>query len=173
MHPVLLVFPILFFMSLRGGRYRWRAYFITAAVFAIMCLSARFAVHYLEPRNSEKCRGTLPVSALQVPFNELGFHTGSLLAETNHLAGNLVILFPQARVWSMEDRSLRPKIPPQGPLLLVWVEDPLHRPQAVRDRLAQEGIGAEEPLASGFVEAPFPQFPSRVARFGYRIIGGP
>jgi len=174
MHPVLMFAPFYLFAGpLRQDRLPRRLrWFVGAAIaFGVLVLAARFAVDWLEPRNSDTCRRTTPFHALADPVRNLGFAGGVLIAETNWIAGNLAALFPEARVYSLNDASAAPAPAANAPRLFVWVEGKEHQPSRILAAATEQNGADSNGLApTRFVVAPFPRFPERQARFGLLVV---
>ena len=173
MHPILITLPFWFFAgNIVEDRFTKRLgrYLQLMLLFSVAAFAARIAVDQMEPRNSEKLRRTLPVTTLKQPVTELGFNQGLLIAETNHLAGNLTVVFPQARIISLQNLALIPEPDPDLPRLYLWFENFEHDIQQIEGHL-RESTGRDPAEGQrGHFEVAMPTYPQRKIRFGYLVL---
>ena len=148
MHPVWMVLPIYLFAGITAQRLsvrRVRAYLGVILAVSVLVVAARVVTDYVRPTVCKACRSFLPYAALAEQIRASGFTRGIIVADTDHLAGNLLMHFPTSRVDSVK-KSLN-MIPP-GPVnnqcLIVWRGDSESIPSAVRAH-AKRTLSLEEP----------------------------
>jgi 4-amino-4-deoxy-L-arabinose transferase-like glycosyltransferase len=166
MHGPFLLFTGKFQNNLSPVRYR--IYLGLVGAFVLTAVVARFATDYWEPRTSGKCRRTLPVAAIQEPLTALGVAEDVILAESNHMAGNLVVLFPNATVVRAKPEDLFSTLSRPGKRLFIWKGDAENRgPLSNKHSQRLSGLPVEELIPNGRIVAPFEQYPERTVQFCY------
>ncbi len=177
MLPLLMHVPFLLFSGqFRSGvsRTRFRAYLGTVGVFVLAAVIARFATDYWEPRTSGKCRRTLPVAAIQAPLARRGAEEGVIVAESDHVAGNLVILFPKATIVSLKFRAPLSELSDTGRRLYIWQDKANGDGRRLKEHLARLSRTSPEQLVpDGHIVVPFKQHPDRTVDFCYLSVASP
>lgn len=171
--PALILLPFYLFSGLRPQDHhdrRIRGYLWTVLIITLAVLPGRFAETYIEVASSDKTRRTLPVVALGQPVQEMGFSEGALVGESNHVAGNLVMLFPDADVYSAVPAQGPGRKPDRSPALYVWRGPPLPIPDEIAAHAESVGMVIEHPEERmRSLAAPYPQNPQRTADFALGI----
>jgi 4-amino-4-deoxy-L-arabinose transferase-like glycosyltransferase len=174
MLPLLMHIPFLLFTGqFRNdlSRARYRAYLGVTSVFLLVAVAARFGTDYFEPRTSGNCRRTLPVAALRAPLAELGVEKDIIVAESDHLAGNLVILFPETKVITLKTELREAEPPESGRRLYIWQGGAENSEQRLRSHLVRRsGAAVEQLIPDGRVVAHFEQHPKRTVEFCYLAV---
>jgi len=104
MHPLLLLLPIWLFADLArfeaGRRWRWLAVVVMAI--AVVAILARVPGFIAPDRImcGGKCRHMKPYAGIQSELAQMGAADATLAADDDYTAGNLRVLFPDARVLS-------------------------------------------------------------------------
>lgn len=177
MYPALMVLPIYLFAGITMERLslgRVRAYLGVVLAVSVLVFAARVAADYVHPTVCKACRTFLPHAALAERIRADGFERGIILAETDHLAGNLLLHFPASRVASVK-KSLN-GIPPEfmaNQCLIVWRGDSETLPAALRAHAKRTLSLAEPPLArTGRIDAGLINAAHRRVTFSYALIEG-
>lgn len=145
LHPVLLLFPVYFFLRLgRAGSApnRVAVYGWVLIAMALLIVIVRVGVIYVGPLLGKYTRLHVPHAALAMQLARTGFSQGTIVAGDEHIGGNLRVAFPKARVVAMNYGFYVPPTPEQqGQCLLVWNPDkgPQMREQLIG--FAKERLG--------------------------------
>lgn len=170
MLPALMVLPLYLFLGADTAEAavrpaRERAYVWIMLAMSLLAVVARLAVDRLEPATGEGARRTLPVAALADPVVDLGFGEGQIVADTNHLAGNLVMVLPRAHVYSADPGQGPARVPdPDAPVLYVWRGESDAIPDATARQMQRLELNAA-PEDARRVNSRFWQYPERPAVF--------
>ncbi|HAU28861.1 MAG TPA: hypothetical protein DCW68_01965 [Rhodospirillaceae bacterium] len=103
LHPVLLpALPlILMRMAQVSPSQKAMRHFRNAGIFIIFFMALAIIIQGLsEPRWCKNCRWHTNMPALAQTIRQTDFPEGSIVAADEHIAGNMRILFPDARVWT-------------------------------------------------------------------------
>jgi Dolichyl-phosphate-mannose-protein mannosyltransferase len=114
MHPFFLLTPLWLLTSVeRSGNAARKVVVLTAILLSVTVLVVplrlRDLLHAMGPE-CRKCRVAVPYDGLAAALEARGFHSGTIIAEDRHDAGNLRRLFPDARIVSLERPSYAPPI---------------------------------------------------------------
>jgi hypothetical protein len=186
LQPVLLILPVYLFMLLERGldgggpsALAVRRYARALAGLAGLALLARIGIH---AAGADYCRGVcrdlLPVEALADGLRHAGFSgKGTIVAAHVHLAGNLRVQFPEARVMEVAyPARVWPKPLGTGQCIAVWTgEERLVDTMRARVHayLAGElGVTADTKIRAGIVTAPYANS-QRSYRLFYELYAGP
>ena len=123
MHALLLTAPLLVFLWLDHRPVEaWRRRALAACVGAVVV--AAFAIllgqALVEPYTCRRCWLHMPLPALEQAIRQSGFSTGTIVADEEHVGGNLRLGFPGARVLSPAYPSLDAPARGTGACLLAW-----------------------------------------------------
>ncbi len=170
--PVLFLAPIAFACRAAAAHAlapaRLRAYLATAAVLAGLVLVGRVLYFAAGPLWGEWKRVHVPYPAWAADMRALGLRPAVIVADDEHLAGNLRVLFPQARVATPHYAFYLPPPPRRrGDCLLAWRADRTADPPPRLLAFARERLGLapepgrerriylREPLIGAGPEGPF------------------
>lgn len=178
MPPVWMALPIFLFAGIAIERLsvrRIRAYLGVVLVFSVLVFAARVVVDYVRPAVCNACRSYLPFAALAERIQADGFERGIILADTDYLAGNLLLHFPTSRVISVKKSPNG--IPPEfadNQCLIVWRGDSEALPPAVRAR-ARRTLSLDEPplVRTGWIDAGLVNAEHRRVAFSFALIEEP
>jgi|GEM_PF-498066 len=162
MHPFLL--PALPWLWLRLHRLGWRfkdtvrLFVILLAISGLIFVMRAGRLGY-GPPFCGKCRAIMPYEALETRIKALGFTGGMIIAQDEHLAGNLRVAFPQARLLNLHKAFYHPPARdnaasyPSGQCLMVWhgPTDQTEQPQPPLDMLASLKMPIEN-IPPGHIE---------------------
>ena len=114
MHPMFLLTPIWLLAMVERTRNPSRKATILAVVLvtvtaAVLPVRAYDLLHAMGS-HCKKCRVAIPYDGLATALKERGFHSGTIIAESRHDAGNLRRFFPQARISCLESPSYVPPL---------------------------------------------------------------
>jgi Dolichyl-phosphate-mannose-protein mannosyltransferase len=123
MHALLLTAPLLLFLwldhrDIEPWRLRWLAAAVggvAAVAFVVLLGQALF-----EPYLCRRCWLHMPLPAFEAAIRQAGFERGTIVADEEHVGGNLRLAFPAARVLSPAYPSLDVPAPGTGACLLAW-----------------------------------------------------
>jgi 4-amino-4-deoxy-L-arabinose transferase-like glycosyltransferase len=127
MHPFFLLTP-LWMLTLveRSGNASRKVVVLTAVLLAITVLVVplrlRDLLHAMGPE-CRKCRIAVPYGGLAAALQARGFHSGTIIAEDRHDAGNLRRMFPEARLVCLGPPSYAPPIGPADLIskaVVIW-----------------------------------------------------
>lgn len=123
MHALLLIAPLLLFLwldhrAIEPWRLRWLAAAVGAVVSIVFVILLGQAL--LEPYFCRRCWLHMPLPALEQAMRQSGFERGTIVADEEHVGGNLRLAFPAARVLSPAYPSLDLPPPGAGACLLAW-----------------------------------------------------
>ncbi len=175
MHPVWMALPIYLFAGITVQQLsvkRIRAYLGVILAVSVLALAARVVADYVHPTACNACRSFLPFSALAEEIRASGFTRGIIVADTDHLAGNLLMHFPTSRVDSVKKSlNLIPPGPVNNQCLIVWRGDSESIPSAVRAH-AKRTLSLEEPplLRTGRANAGLVNAEHRRVAFSFALI---
>ncbi len=174
MLPALMALPLFLFSSPAAaaiGRRRARAYLYIVLAVSALAAAARIGVDHFEPRVERGCRRTLPVHGLRRPVTEMGFGAGEIVAESNHLGGNLAMLLPRARVHSACPGKGPVTVPEPGArVLYVWRGGPEPVPEETGEHARALGLVlSADREATRTLAIPFRTYPRRRAPFTLRV----
>lgn len=150
MHPFFLLTPLwLVAMVERIGPSSRRALIFGAVLIAVTAavLPLRFYddLHAMGP-HCRKCRVAIPYDGLAKALATRGFHSGTIIAQTRHDAGNLRRYFPQSRIVCLESPRYAPPLREKASGQIALVLNAKSRPRYVHDALGKaKALGA--PLA--------------------------
>jgi hypothetical protein len=180
LQPALQILPIYLFMLVEQGgppAHAVRPYAIALAAVAGIALFARIGIHVA---GADYCRGAcrifIPVQDLAAGLREAGFRgRGTVVVRGMHIAGNLRVLFPEARVM---DTGYPPRTWPKASgasqCLAVWTPEGGNAGAIVDAYLAKElGVGRSAPRREGAIEALMQGSSTRAYRLHYRLYEGP
>jgi hypothetical protein len=169
MLPVLMLFPFFLFaghMRTDRQRTRFRIYIAAVGSFVLASMIARFAVDYWEPRTEGRCRRTLPVAALQTPLAQYDSDDYVFIARKHHIAGNLVLLFPNAVIQTPEYSQWTTKPLDQKTRVYVWLNEGSRDEEEIREFIAETSGRVVDSIAPDMtVTARFAQYPERSVEF--------
>jgi 4-amino-4-deoxy-L-arabinose transferase-like glycosyltransferase len=180
LQPALQVLPIYLFMLVEraGGATRGavRTYAMAIAAVAVVALVARVGIHAAGADVCRRiCRALVPFDAIAAGLRDAGFQgKGTIVVRDVHLAGNLRVQFPGARVMEI---GYPPRVWPKpagtaGQCLAVWMGD--SAPDATDTYLAQQlGVPQAAPRREGVVSALTRGSQTRSYRVSYRLYDGP
>ncbi len=128
MHPFLVLSPLLVFVRLQGAGFArqtmqtWnRRFVVCLIVTTCIALGYRMGEDLVGPPFCGKCRNLVPFPALAARIKENGFESGTIIAENEHIAGNLRLFFPDSRVLTPIYPYYRPPQDAMGnQYLIVW-----------------------------------------------------
>jgi hypothetical protein len=180
LQPALQILPIYLFMLVeQGGQpvHGVRPYAITLAAIAVVALAARIGIHVA---GADYCRGAcrtfIPFEELGKGLREAGFQgRGTIVVRGVHIAGNLRVLFPKARVM---DTSYPPRTWPRpsgtGQCLAVWTPERGGAGEIVDAYLENElGVGRNAPSREGALNPLMQRSRGRTYHLLYRLYDGP
>ena len=102
MQPALFMLPVLFYVLVDGRETenrRLNGFAVILLIVALVAFGARIGVFVNEMRDCRHCRANQPYEELAERIRADGFSgLGTVLAYDEHLAGNLRVVFPQARI---------------------------------------------------------------------------
>ncbi|QKQ27879.1 glycosyltransferase family 39 protein [Candidatus Reidiella endopervernicosa] len=104
MHPVLLLFPLWFFMRVEVAgvdRRALRAYGVIMVVLTLFVVAVRIAQMHLFPDYQRYERIQIPMVALSKQVLKSGFEKGTVVASNNFIAAHLLVQFTKARMISL------------------------------------------------------------------------
>jgi hypothetical protein len=113
----------------------------------MLVIAAWAAQTYLAPQWHKATRFHAPYDRIAHEIRAAGFTHGTIVADGLHLAGNLRLFFPEARVLTPAYAHYLPPARPTEPCLLAW-EGSAALPDALQDYLVQHGQGRAEGLAA-------------------------
>ena len=176
MYPALMVLPIFLFAGIAIERLsvrRVRAYLGVILAVSVLVFAVRVVADHVHPTVCKACRAFLPYAALAEQIRAGGFARGVILADTDHLAGNLLMLFPASRVISA-NKSL--DAPPPGvddQCLMVWRGDSESIPATLRAFAGRALSLNELPFVrTGWVNAGLVNAEHRRRAFSFALIEG-
>ncbi len=169
MAPAVLAFPIYLFGGLKAEDEHGRrvrvflgllvAAFVAAVLFRVAELNKTPDFDGEPPRR-------IPVEALRQTTREMDFASGPIVGSSNHLAGNLVMVFPEREVYSIGRDQGPDRTPDQFPVLYVWATQPRPIPEGVQAHADRLGLVFEETgQRMQYLKLSFPERPQRNARF--------
>ena len=177
MHPVLMILPVLVFQLVaRGGPdpRAVRAYLALVVAAVLLVVGVRVGRHLRGADHCGKCREMAPFEELARDLRELGFQDGTIVADGWHVAGNLRLQFPEARVLEPDAiRSVFPDPSASGDCLAVWRTGQDADPAAerrVKRLLAELSVPEAAPIRYGEVAALMHRARSRTYRLGYAYL---
>jgi hypothetical protein len=123
MHALLLTAPLLVFLwldhrAIDPWRLRWLAAAIGAVLVLVFVILLGQAL--IEPYTCRRCWLHMPLPALEQAIRQSGFERGTIVADEEHVGGNLRLAFPTARVLSPAYETLDVPAPGSGACLLAW-----------------------------------------------------
>ena len=110
---------------------------VTAAVLPVRAYDLLHAMG----SHCKKCRVAIPYDGLATALKERGFHSGTIIAESRHDAGNLRRFFPQARISCLESPSYVPPLRGERGDQVALVLKPKSRVKYLRDAETGRGPG--------------------------------
>ena len=174
----LLPLPILLAAYLDPDHLPLRRWLVVPAILIAVALGLRIAIPLAGgDQCSGRCRALTPFDRLGNGLEQAGFSGGTIVTRDLHMAGNLRVRFPQARI--VEVTAPAGVFGPpfgNGQCLLVWNADadhpslPTELAQGAVDRL---GVDLDLPSVRGTVNAPFPGAIHRRHSLGYVLFPGP
>jgi len=177
LHPILLLFPLYFFCLVRDSGYSarqmriWAAILIAAAAAAV---GMRLGQDLAGPPFCGKCRLLKPYPELTRDIQARGFSGGTVVAGDEHIAGNVRMVAPEARVATSKYPFYIPPLRDgaAGQCLVIWdAREGDTVPGPLADFLGKDfGAVAAGPTQS--VEASYHYDPSRTLRLNFRITPG-
>ncbi|NVK35766.1 MAG: glycosyltransferase family 39 protein [Rhodobacteraceae bacterium] len=158
MHPLLLMLPIWMFADLArfdvGRRWRWLGVIVLAVV--VIGFSARVPGMVAPDRVmcGGGCRHMKPYEGIRDQLAALGASEATLIGENDYTAGNLRVLFPDARIVS---RSWPVIGGPRDKCFFVW-EQGTDAPQTPAMEVASSRLGMtdEQALSASYLAANWP-----------------
>jgi len=123
MHVVLLLTPLYLFGRIEAVGYRpvaRRGYVAVLSLLPLLVIAAWLGQTYLAPKFGQTTRFHAPYDRLAQQLHGAGFEGGTIVADGLHLAGNLRLFFPDARVLTPAYAQFLPPARQSGPCLLVW-----------------------------------------------------
>jgi 4-amino-4-deoxy-L-arabinose transferase-like glycosyltransferase len=123
MHALLLIAPLLLFLwldhrEIEPWRLRWLAAAAGGVVLIVFVILLGQAM--IEPYTCRRCWLHMPLPALEQAIRQSGFERGTIVAEEEHVGGNLRLAFPAARVLSPAYPTLDVPATGAGACLLAW-----------------------------------------------------
>jgi hypothetical protein len=108
----------------------------------------------------KKCRVAIPYDGLATALKERGFHSGTIIAESRHDAGNLRRFFPQARISCLESPSYVPPLRGERGDQVALVLKPKSRVKYLREARRQvAALGGHFETHPEEVTIPWQPFP--------------
>jgi hypothetical protein len=182
MHPVLMILPILVFQLVAAGGPDPRAIkaYLALVVAAVLLVGGvRVGRHMLGADHCGKCREMAPFDELADALRDEGVEPRTIVADGWHLAGNLRLQFPDARIIEPGSTIAAPPIAhgPSGGCLAAWHAGPRADPEArqrVQAVLTELSVPEATAMRYGEVEALMHGSRSRTYRldYGYLADGG-
>ncbi len=164
MHPFFLLTPLwLLAMVERIGPSSRRALIFGAVLIAVTVavLPLRFYddLHAMGP-HCRKCRVAIPYDGLAKALATRGFHSGTIIAQTRHDAGNLRRYFPQSRIVCLESPRYAPPLREKASGQVALVLNAKSRPRYVHDALRKaKALGATLSEPPEMVTVPWQPWP--------------
>lgn len=152
LHPFLLVpVPILAAAWLRAAAPGWRALKRFIAIIAAFAAGVLLLLALeMSPLCPQACRDQVPYAGLAERLRDAGFTgEGTIVAGSPIIAGNLVVRFPEARVWlagSPYEPPARPTGAVPGQCLIVWQEADGGTAAAPPAALAHAGLAPDRAI---------------------------
>lgn len=150
MHVLLLLAPLYFFGRIEaayGDRIAKPAYLVALFLLPALVIAAWAAQTYLAPQWHKATRFHAPYDRIANEIRATGFARGTIVANELHLAGNLRLFFPEARVVTPAYAYYLPPPRPAEPCLLAW-EGSAALPDALQTYLSQHGQARAEGMAA-------------------------
>ncbi len=128
LYPLTLPLLPMFFRRVEAASLSWttqRWLLIFYAIVVLIVIQARFQHIEAGPAFCAKCRMQTPYPALAQELRNEGYRgQGTIVAGDIHIAGNLRVQFPDARIVTPRYWEVRPPAPARpGACLIVWNED--------------------------------------------------
>jgi Dolichyl-phosphate-mannose-protein mannosyltransferase len=124
MHALLLTAPLLLFLWLDHRAIEpWRLHGLAASVGVVVVgvFVILFGQALIEPyTNCNRCWLHMPLPAFEQAIRDSGFERGTIVADEEHVGGNLRLAFPAARVLTPAYPTLDVPAPGAGACLLAW-----------------------------------------------------
>jgi hypothetical protein len=169
MHPFFLLTP-LWMLTLveRSGNASRKVVVLTAVLLSITVLVVplrlRDLLHAMGPE-CRKCRIAVPYGWLAAALQAGSFHSGTIIAEDRHDAGNLRRMFPEARIVCLGPPSYAPPIRPadlSSKAVVIWRKGETQvLPDGAESELAR--IGGHVAATPERLEIPWQPYPSMSA----------
>ncbi len=169
MHPFFLLTPLwLLTLVERSGNAARKVVVLTVVLLSITLLVVplrlRDLLHAMGPE-CRKCRVAVPYDGLAAGLEARGFHSGTIIAEDRHDAGNLRRLFPDARIVCLEPPSYAPPVRPAdltSAAVVIWRKGEAEElPRGADRELAR--IGAQVGAPPQQVEISWQPYPRKAA----------
>lgn len=177
MHPILMALPVWVFSrpdwtDLAPGRVRLYLAVVLSSVLLVM--GGRIVVDRVAPDYCGSCRAYLPVADLARALRGMGFDRGTVVTQGHHLAGNLRLGLPHARIIDVDYPIFAfPPAPVDGGCLVLWAGDGEAVPAALASYMADRlGATAIPPLRQGRLEGGYVGAPNRRFVLSYAMIEG-
>jgi hypothetical protein len=180
LQPALQILPIYLFMLVEQGplpAHAVRPYAITLAAVAAVALGARIGIHLA---GADYCRGAcrtfIPFQEITAGLRDAGFRgRGTIVVPGMHIAGNLRVRFPAARIMETGyPPRTWPKPAGRGQCLGVWTSEGRNRHETVDAYLTGElGVDRNAAYREGTLSAPMQGSRTRAFRLHYRLYDGP
>ncbi len=131
------------------GRATLRWLFIFYAIVVLVVIQARFQHIEAGPAFCAKCRMQTPYPDLARELRDEGYRGGgTIVAGDIHIAGNLRVQFPQARILTPRYWEVRPPAPAEpGACLVVWNEE-MSEPEKKELLAFLQGLGVSPPSSA-------------------------
>jgi len=180
LQPALQILPIYLFMLVEQAgapAHAVRPYAMTLAVVAAVALVARIGIHVAGADYCRKtCRTLISFQDIAAGLRKAGFRgKGTIVVEGVHLAGNLRVQFPQARIMETGyPPRVWPKVSGDGQCLAVWAPRIPHGREHVDAYLTRElGADRNATYREGLVSSLMQGSLTRAYRLHYRLYDGP
>jgi len=137
-------------------------------------MGGRIVVDRVAPEYCGSCRAYLPVADLARALRGMGFDRGTVVTQGHHLAGNLRLGLPHARIIDVDYPIFAfPPAPADGSCLVLWAGDGDAVPAAIASYMAAPlGATLIPPLREGRLEAGYVGAPYRRFVLSYATIEG-
>ncbi len=175
MHVLLLLAPLWLFGRIEavyGAGAAKPAYLFTLFLLPPLVIAAWAAQTYLAPQWHKPTRFHAPYDRIAEQLHSAGVEPGTIVANELHLAGNLRLFFPQARVLTPALPQYRPPGRAAGPCLLIWEggrgSEP---PPALRAYLAEPDLASAQ-HRPGYLQARYRYSDSASLAVGYLLLPG-
>ncbi|NWG86114.1 MAG: glycosyltransferase family 39 protein [Hydrogenophilaceae bacterium] len=173
MHVLLLLAPLYLFGRVEAAAYEntsKRGYVIALFLLPVLVIAAWAAQTYLAPQWHKVTRFHAPYDRIAQQLHTAGFERGTLVANELHLAGNLRLFFPQARVLTPAYAHYLPAAGQTDQCLLVWEDrNGVGVPAALQAYLERHG----KPRATGtpaYVRAHYRYSEMETMTVGYLLL---
>ncbi|MBV9570540.1 MAG: glycosyltransferase family 39 protein [Alphaproteobacteria bacterium] len=175
-YPVLLPLPIYLFLRTQlaqpdadDGNDRIFVRFVLACIVA--GIGVRVWMYQTRAHDCRHCAEYWPLARYADTFRQAGFVTGTIVAPRPALAGNLRLVFPEARVVTPDAPARRFGAPVRGECLVVWDGNDANISPRLRDYVETTyGAKLQERAMQGDVEAALLKGKGRRARMNFLIL---